>query len=135
MVIVVQYVEEWNIQQRLICLKLLQKSMAVEEIALVIIDTLSREYSIPPDRLLACMRDHAPVNNVAVRFMKVLYTQILDIGCFSHTLDLVGYKICIPTPSDFMLSQLSLFSHSAKAKILWREQTGRPIRSYCPTRW
>lgn len=34
-----------------------------------------------------------------------------------------------------MLAWLSLFSHSAKAKMLWREQTRVPIRSYCPTRW
>ena len=42
MAIVVRYVdEEWNIQQRLICLKLLQKSMTGEEIAQVVMDTLS----------------------------------------------------------------------------------------------
>ena len=88
-----------------------------------------------PNRLLACMRDRAAVNNVAVRFMKVLYTNLLDVGCFSHTLDLVGDKICVPTLSDFMLSWLSLFSHSTKAKLLWKKKTGRTIRSYCPTRW
>ena len=98
-------------------------------------DTLSREYGIFPNRLSACMRDRAAVNNVAVRFMKVLYTNLLDVGCFSHTLDLVGDKIFVPTLSDFMLSWLSLFSHSTKAKLLWKEKTGRPIRSYCPTRW
>ena len=136
MAIVVRYIDdEWSIQQRLIRLKLLQKSMTGEEIAQVVIDTLSREYGIFPNRLLACMRDRAAVNNVAVRFMKVLYNNLLDVGCFSHTLDLVGDKICVPTLSDFMLSWLSLFSHSTKAKLLWKEKTGRPIRSYCPTRW
>ena len=106
---VFQYVdEEWNIQQRLIRLKLLQKSLTGEEITQVVMDTLCKEYSIPPDRLLVCMRDCASVNNVAVRFIKILYTKILDIGRFLHTLDLVGDKICIPTLSDFMLSWLSL---------------------------
>ena len=71
MAIIVQYVdEEWDIEQRLIRLKLLQKSMTGEEIAQVVIDTLSREYSIPPDHLLACMRDRPSVNNVAVGFYK-----------------------------------------------------------------
>ena len=136
MAIVMRYIDdEWSIQQRLICLKLLQKSMTGEEIAQVVMDTLCREYGIFPNRLLACMRDRAAVNNVAVRFMKVLYNNLLDVGCFSHTLDLVGDKICVPTLSDFMLSWLSLFSHSTKAKLLWKEKTGRPIRSYCPTRW
>ena len=74
MAIVVQYIDdEWSIQQRLICLKLLQKSMTGEEIAQVVMDTLSREYGIFPNRLLACMRDRAAVNNVSVRFRKVLY--------------------------------------------------------------
>ena len=128
MAIVVWYVdEEWNIQQRLISFKLLQKWMTVEETAQVVMDTSSREYSIPSDCRLVYTRDHATVNNVAVHFIKVL--------CFSHTLDLVGDKICIPTLSDFMLSWLSRFSYSAKAKMLWMEQTGRPIRSYWPTRW
>ena len=59
----------------MICLKLLQKSMTGEEIVQVVMDTLSREYGIFPNRLLACMRDRAAVNNVAVRFIKVLYYQ------------------------------------------------------------
>ena len=136
MAIVVRYVDnDWSIQQRLIRFKLLQKSMTGEQIAQVAMDTLSREYCILPSRLLACMRDRAAVNNVAVRFMKVLYNNLLDIGCVSHTLDLVGDKICVPTLSDFMLSWLSLFSHSTKAKLLWKNKTGRAIRNYCPMRW
>ena len=136
MAIIVRYVDsEWCIQQRLIRLQLLEKSMTGEEIARVLVDTLSREYAVPPGYLLACMRDRASCNNVAVRFLKVMFTRMLDVGCFSHTLDLVGDKICTPHLSEFMLSWLSLFSHSVKAKILWKEQTDRPIRSYCPTRW
>ena len=44
------------------------------------------------------------INNVAVQFIKVLYNNLLDVGCVSHMLDLVGDKICIPTLSHFMLS-------------------------------
>ena len=96
MAIVFRYVDDSRvIQQRLICLKMLEKSMTGEEIAQVVIDTLSREYNIPPTCLLACMRDRASVNNVAVRFIKVLYANAFDVGCFSHTLDLVGDKISI----------------------------------------
>ena len=58
--IVVRYIDdEWSIQQRLIRLKLLPKSMTGEEITQVVMDTLSREYGIFPNRLLACMRDRA----------------------------------------------------------------------------
>ena len=133
MAIVVSSVDsEWCAQQRLIRLHLLEKSMTGEEISRVLVDTLSREYAIAPEYLLACMRDRAASNNVA---LNVMFTRMLDIGCFLHTLDLVGDKICTPHLSEFMLSWNSLFSHSVKAKILWKEQTDRPIKRYCPTCW
>lgn len=136
MAIVVRYVDStWVVQQRLIRLKLLQKSMTGEEIAQVLIDTLSREYSVPPDKVLSCTRDRASSNNVAVRFLRIVFTQLIDIGCFSHTLDLVGDKMSVPHLSDFMISWLSLFSHSPAARILWKEHTGIPVHTYCPTRW
>ena len=50
-------------------------------------------------------------------------------------MDLVGDKIQAPTLTEFMLLWLSLFSHSVKAKVLWKEQTGIAIRSCSPTRW
>ena len=127
MAIVVRYVDnDWSIQQRLIRFKLLQKSMTGEKIAQVVMDTLSREYGTLTSRFLACMRDRAAVNNVAVQFVKVLYNNLLDIGCVSHALDLVGDKICVPTLSDFMISWLSLFSHSTKAKFLRENLQGDP---------
>jgi len=109
--------------------------MTGQEIARVLVDTLSREYAVAPKYLLACMRDCAASNNVAVRFLKVMFTHMLDIGCFSHTLDLVGGQNLYPSPIRIMLSWNSLFSHSVKSKVLWKEQTDRPIKSYCPTRW
>ena len=33
------------------------------------------------------MHDRAACNGVALRTIKVVYSSILDIGCFSHTLD------------------------------------------------
>ena len=54
MAIIVCYVDsEWCIQQRLIHLQLLEKSMTGEEIARILFDTLSREYAILPQYLLA----------------------------------------------------------------------------------
>ena len=109
--------------------------MSGEEITQVLIDTLSREYAIPPSFLLVSMRDRASSNNVAVTILKVVFPQLLDVGCFSHTLDLVGDKFCVPHLSESMLSWLSLHSHSPKARVVWKEQTDRPIHSHSPTRW
>ena len=60
---------------------------------------------------------------------------MLDIGCFSHTLDLVGDHFKFPNLAEFLNSWLLLFSHSTKAKFLWKEQTGRAMATYSHTRW
>ena len=52
----------------------------------------------------------------------------MDIGCFSHTLDLVGTKFNFPTVDEFMKHWEAIFMHSCKSKLLWREQTGMAIR-------
>ena len=39
------------------------------------------------------------------------------------------------TLSEFGTAWLMLFSHSAKAKLLWKEQTGKSMPTYSPTRW
>ena len=85
------------------------------------------------------MRDRASGNNIAVQFIiKVLHTNILYIGCFSQTLDLIGDKIYILALTDFMLSWLkskntlermhfykskNAFTKNTftKAKMLWSE--------------
>ena len=64
--------------------------MTGEELARVIISTLSTSYGIELNRLVASMRDRASVNSVAMATLKLLYPSLLDIGCFSHTLDRVG---------------------------------------------
>ena len=73
-------------------------------------------------RLLATMRDRASMNNAAMRVVSIVYPNVLDVGCFSHTLDIVGEKFKTPVLSQFCTMWLSLFSHSPKTKALWREQ-------------
>ena len=114
---------------------MLQKSLTGEEIARELISTLSVEYHVTPTALLACMRDRAATNNVALRTLKVVYPNIVDIGCFSHTIDHVGEKFETPVLDEFISAWISLFAHSFKTKALWREQTGRAMKSFSGTRW
>ena len=86
-------------------------------------------------QLLAAMHDIVAVNNVALRTLKVVYPLLQDVGCFSHTLDLVGNKFCAPNLVEFTMAWVSLFSNSLKAHLIWRQQTGRSISSYSQTRW
>ena len=55
-----------------------------------LINLLSVEYGITSDRVLASMRDRASANGEAMRTIQIVYPRILDFGCYSHTIDLVG---------------------------------------------
>ena len=68
------------------------KPMNGEELAHQLLSTLSVDFSIPPSSLLAAARDRAFVNNVAIRHLKILYPNLVDIGCSSHTPDHVHHQ-------------------------------------------
>lgn len=127
--------EEWVLEQRLLQLKMLAKSMTGEEIARELISVLSTSYSIGSNQLLAGMRDRVSVNNVAMTTIKILYPRMLDVGCFSHTIDHVGDRFNTPILSPFVSSWVKLFSHSPKARLLCKQQTGRSMTTYSATRW
>ena len=134
--IVVRFVSDsWSIEQRLIKIQLLAKALTGEEVARELISILSAHYGITTNDIVGVMRDRASVNNVAMRTLRVVYPVILDVGCFSHTLNLVGDHFKLPNLLDFLTSWLLLFSHSTKAKFLWKQQTGKTMPTYSHTRW
>ena len=98
MAVVVRYINNsFSIQQRLIRLQLLTKNMMGEEIVREIINALFVHYSIGSNLIMALMHDKAARNTVALRTLKVVYPILVDVGCFSHTHDLVREKFCIPS--------------------------------------
>ena len=135
MVIVLRFInDQWRIQQRVGSLKLLAKSMSGEEVAQQIVSVISQELGIPSSFVIAASRDRASVNDVAMRTVKVVYSSILDIGCFSHTLDHVGERLRTQQLDTFK-AWVSLFVHSPKTRLLWRTQTGLSPPLYSTTRW
>ena len=116
--------DSWSPQQRVVCLQLLAKTMCGEEIARELITILSTELSTPPGKSLASMRDRTSSNGVAMRTLKVVYPNLLDIGCYSHTIDHVGEHFVTPVLEEFSKLWISLFAHSPKARLLWREKQG-----------
>ena len=90
---------------------------------------------IESHKLLAVMHDRASVNGAAVHIVKVVYHNIVDIGCISHTLDIVGDKFRTPNLNHFFTLWNSLFSYSFKASAEWKEQTGRATSVGTTTRW
>ena len=136
MVIILQFVTRyWKIEQRLIHMQLLAKSLTGEEIARELITVLQAKYGISAGTLLASMHDRASTNAVALTTAKVLYPEIVDVGCFSHTLDHVGEWFSTPTLNEFVTNWIMLFAHSPKARLTWKTRTGISVKSYCKTRW
>lgn len=136
LVLIIRFLDsEWKIQQRLVRFLLLAKSLSGEEVAREIISVLAREYGVATELPVATMRDRASVNNVAVRTIKVIFPNILDIGCFSHTLDHLEEKFNTPVLDKFMKHWISLFAHSPQAKLIWKDRTGKSPKTYSPTRW
>ena len=73
MAVIVRFVgEEWTLEQRLIHMQMLSKSMAGQEIARELISVLSVTYGIRSELLLAAMRDSASVNNLAMQTVSVV---------------------------------------------------------------
>lgn len=135
LVVILCVTVDWKLEQRLVCLEFLKHSLKGEEVARELISTLSVDMGIPPNLLLGAMRDRASVNNVAMNTVNIVYPNVLDIGCYPHTLDLVGEKFNSPILDTFCSLWISLFSHSLKLKALWKELTGRSIVTYSKMRW
>ena len=96
---------------------LVAKSMTGEELARQLILCLSTELGIMEDKLIASMHDRVSANNVTMQTLKVMYPIVIDVGCFSHTLELVGEKFCTPTLDKFFKGWINLFS---KTKLAWK---------------
>ena len=97
---------------------MLVKSITGEELARALISVLSVSYGISTQLLLSAVKDRATVNETAIHTLKVVYPNVLSVGCFSHTIDRVGEHFNIPTVSEFITSWISLFSHSPRVLLV-----------------
>uniref|UniRef100_A0A1X7U381 DUF4371 domain-containing protein n=1 Tax=Amphimedon queenslandica TaxID=400682 RepID=A0A1X7U381_AMPQE len=135
LVVLLRYVHQMKIEQRLVRVELLAKSLKGEEVARELISILSVTLGIKTGLFIAAMRDRASVNNVAVCTLSIVYPSLLDVGCIAHTLDHVGEKFQTTVLNNFVTQWISLFSHSPKYRLLWKTQTGISMKSYSKTRW
>ena len=84
--IVVRFIDDsFAIQQRLVRLQLLVKSMTGEEIARELINVILAQYGIGSNKLVCVMHDRAACNGVALRTIKVVTPQFSTLVVF-HTL-------------------------------------------------
>ena len=64
--------------------------------------------------LLACMHDRA-----AMQIVKIIFLLVVDVGCYSHILDL-GEIFDLRVLDDFIRLWISLFSHSPCVRMEWK---------------
>ena len=108
--------------------------MTGEEVARQLISTLSVTYGIESSFIVAAMRDGASVNGVAMDVVKIVYPDIMDVRCFSHTLDLVGDKFKTPILASFCSYWISPFHRALRLKYFGRIKLVS-LASYSKTRW
>ena len=113
--IVLRFVLEGKIVQRLVKLQMLTKPMNADELAHEVISVLQVAYGISSNQLLASMHDRASVIGVAMRIIKVVFPSLVDIGCYCHTIDLAGEKFDVPVLDEFFRLWISLFAYSSHA--------------------
>ena len=122
--------DDWKLEQRLIRVQMLSKALSGEEIARELINVLSVTYRISSYRVLATTRDRASANNVAMQTVKIVFPLVVNVGCFSHTLNHIGSYFNTPTLNEF-----NLFSHSPKARLLWKSRSSHSMPRYSATQW
>ena len=133
--IIVRFVDNgWNIIQRLVRIDVHSKSVNANELAQVLNQCLSVDYGVRANSLLAAMRDGESVNQAALDRIAFRFLKMLNVVCFSHTLDNVENHLVIPTLVEFGSLWIRVFHHSCKAKLLWKDLTGQTARSYSETR-
>ena len=95
---IVRFVDtNWILQQRLVRLHVVSSSLNGQELTGELIQCLSVKFQIPSSRLVAAIRDGAAVNGAALRHMKeIMFPQLFDIICSSHSLDNVGRHFDTP---------------------------------------
>ena len=127
-VVILRFTDDhWTIPQGVVQLMLLAKSVTGKELAREIIFILSTQLQIQQHLLVVSMRDNAFVNNIAMQMVRVFYSKVFDIGCFSHTINHVDEKFDTPVLKELTSAWISIFSRSLKNKLAWKPQTDQVI--------
>ena len=134
--IVVRFVDDsMNIQQRLVRLRTVAKSVNAPDLVQVINQCVATQYQHSSRLVVAAMRDGASVNEAAMRTLSMLYPHVFDVICFSHTLNNAGNHFNFPLLDEFTRLWVSFFGHSSRVKLAWKGRTGTAMKSFSETRW
>ena len=132
--IVIRFIDkDWNIQQRLVRLETLAKSLKHQELAQRLIQCLAVDYSIQPNFILAAMRDGAAVNEAAINQIKFYFPSIFNVTCFCHVVDNSGKRFQFRILDTFFKHWNAMFAHSPTVRLAWKTRTGKAVRTHSVT--
>ena len=124
--VIVRFLDDnWSIIPRLVRIDICSKSVNADDLAQVLNQCLSVDYGVKANSLLAAWRDGASVVQAALDRIAFIFPKLLNVVCFSQTLDNVGNHLVIPTLLEFGSVWIRLFHHIYKAKLLWKDLTGQ----------
>lgn len=126
--------EGWP-QQRVVALKLLEKSVKASELAQVFNKVMTQEYALEADKILAIGNDRASVNLAAFNLLQPFFPNALDVGCFSHTINNAGKEHQTPKLKEFLSVHNQIISRSAAARLIFRDHVKESPRRSSMTRW
>ena len=66
---------------------------------------------------------------MAMRTVQVIYPQILDVRCFSHTVDHVGEQFATPILDEFVSAWVCY------SRLVWQDRVDRSVKSLSKTCW
>ena len=121
--------EDCKPRQRLVCLEVLTKPLKGNELAQRLKPCIAVNHNFGPNMVLAGMRDGAAVNSTAIKQPLFFYPNIMDVICFSHTINNVGCHFMFRVLDTFFRYWVNLFAHSYNAKLLWKERTAKSMCS------
>lgn len=90
---VARFVFESYIQQRIIALRMLSKSLTAAEVADQFNKVVTARHGIASKRVLAINNDRASVNLASFNILSPFFRRAINVGCFNHTLANAGDQI------------------------------------------
>jgi hypothetical protein len=133
--IVVRFVHNGEIKQRLLKLEFLKNACTADHISSILAD-VCQEYGIRFSSVIAFSRDRASVNTKAISTLRrVGFQNTIDLECFAHTINNAGEKFNAPTVKAFASDFNNLITRSARARGFFLDICGKSPKRPSSVRW
>jgi hypothetical protein len=124
--------------QRLAALKFYNKSFNKEQLATALMDIMEH-FGVKRNSLRSCTSDGCPVNHAAVVSISIMYNQMTDVTCISHSSNCVGKQLLnvLPLAKRLQEKWSNMIEVSHRARQLFIESSnhkafrGTEVRWYC----